>query len=50
MEIRLVVKPKSQDVPVDFLCVFLNKTLDMPLEECKGLFIEKELLVGSTTT
>lgn len=41
MEIRLVIKPKSQDVPLDFLCVFLNKTLDMPLEECKEIFREK---------
>jgi len=41
MEIRVVIKPKSEDVPVDFLCVFLNKTIDMPLEECREIFREK---------
>ena len=41
MEIRVVIKPKSEDVPLDFLCVFLNKTIDMPLEECREIFREK---------
>ena len=41
MEIKLTIRPKSQDVPTDFICVFLNKTLDMPLEECEKLFKER---------
>ena len=45
MEVKLTVRPKSPDVPMDFVCVFLNKTLGMPLEECEKLFKEK----GSVT-